>query len=300
MIEPAGITHHTARLNGIRQHWVSAGAGPPVYLLHGFPETWFAWRKQIPVLAERFTVIAPDLRGYGATDKPAYGYDKRTMAGDVIALMDHLGHDKIALVGHDRGARVGTRFAKDHRDRIDRLAVLDNIPTRVVADAYDIALARLGYWFFTFLAVPDLPEALITGREETWLTHFYRDWSYDPEMLTPEEIAVYVRAYRQPGAVRGSCMDYRAGAEDAAQDREDADEPIDCPVLALWGADFDLVGKAFDVLEVWQQMAHTVRGRAIPQCGHLCQEERPDIVNAELLEFLSGWNNQHDKKGKRP
>lgn len=290
-MEPVGVTHHTARLNGIRQHWVSAGSGPPVYLLHGFPETWFAWRKQIPVLAERFTVIAPDLRGYGDTDKPSSGYDKRTMANDVIALMDHLGHDKIALIGHDRGARVGARFAKDHRDRIDRFAALDNIPTRVVAEAYDIKLAKLGYWFFTFLAVPDLPEALIAGREEVWLTHFYRDWSYDPEMLTPEEIAVYVRAYQQPGAIRGSCMDYRAGAEDVAQDLEDADDLIDCPVLALWGADFDLVGKAFDVGKVWQLMAHTVRGRAIPRCGHLCQEERPDIVNAELLEFLSDWHN---------
>lgn len=290
-MEPAGVTHHTARLNGIRQHWISAGSGPPVYLLHGFPETWFAWRKQIPVLAERFTVIAPDLRGYGDTEKPAAGYDKRTMATDVLALMDHLGHDKIALVGHDRGARVGTRFAKDHRDRIDRFAALDNIPTRVVADAFDISLARLGYWFFTFLAVPDLPEALIAGREETWLTYFFRDWSYDPEMLSPEEMAVYVRAYQQPGAVRGSCMDYRAGAEDVAQDREDADELIDCPVLTLWGADFDLVGKAFDVLAVWEQMAHNVRGGAIPECGHLCQEERPDIVNAQLLDFLSDWNN---------
>ncbi|CAM5691361.1 alpha/beta fold hydrolase [Streptomyces canarius] len=177
------ITHHTKVLNGINQHWVSAGQGPPVYLLHGFPETWYGWRKQIPVLAEKYTVIAPDLRGYGDTEKPASGYDKRTMARDVLALMDHLGHEKIALVGHDRGARVGTRFAKDHRERIDRFVAMDNIPTRVIADTYDVAMARQGYWFFTFLQVPDLPEALIAGKEETWLTHFYRGWSYDPEML---------------------------------------------------------------------------------------------------------------------
>ncbi|MGI3779834.1 MAG: alpha/beta fold hydrolase [Janthinobacterium lividum] len=119
MNETADVEHHTAVLNGIRQHWVSAGDGPPVYLLHGFPETWFGWRKQIAVLAEHHTVVAPDLRGYGATDKPASGYDKRTMAADVVALMDHLGHPRAAVVGHDRGARVATRLVKDHPDRVD-------------------------------------------------------------------------------------------------------------------------------------------------------------------------------------
>jgi len=129
-----GVTHHTARLNGITQHWVTAGGGPPVYLLHGFPETWFAWRKQIPVLAERYTIIAPDLRGYGETEKPHSGYDKRTMANDLAALMDHHGHKRAPIIGHDRGARVGTRFAKDHRDRIDRFAALDNVPTRILVE----------------------------------------------------------------------------------------------------------------------------------------------------------------------
>ncbi|MFF4138809.1 alpha/beta fold hydrolase [Streptomyces mirabilis] len=123
-------------------------------------------------------MIAPDLRGYGDTDKPASGSDKRTMANDLVALMDHLGHERIVLIGHDRGAHVGTRFAKDHRDRIDGFVAMDNIPTRIVADTYDATLARQGYWFFTFLGVPDLPEALIAGREEIWLTHFYRRLSF--------------------------------------------------------------------------------------------------------------------------
>lgn len=289
MADTLHISHHSEVLNGIKQHWVMSGSGPPVYLLHGFPEMWYGWRKQIPELAQHFTVVVPDLRGYGATEKPATGYDKRTMAQDVRSLMAHLGHERIALIGHDRGARVGTRFAKDHSEALDRLVVMDNIPTRIIADAYDIRLARQGYWFFTFLTVPDLPEALIAGKEDTWLTHFFRSWSYNPEMLSPEEIAVYVRAYQQPGAVRGACTDYRAGPEDVAQDREDADELIQCPVLALWGADFEAVGKAFDVLEVWKGMAHDLRGVAIPECGHLCQEERPDVVNAELMKFLSDW-----------
>src|ERR1700689_4690308 len=134
------VTHHTARLNGITQHWVIAGDGPPVYLLHGFPETWFAWRKQIPVLAERYTVIAPDLRGYGDTEKPAFGYDKRTMANDLAALMDHLGHKRAAIVGHDRGARVGTRFAKDYRERIDRFVAMANARSKAGAPARATAL----------------------------------------------------------------------------------------------------------------------------------------------------------------
>ena len=288
-LEPAGITHHTARLNGIKQHWVSAGSGPPVYLLHGFPETWFAWRKQIPVLAEKYTVIAPDLRGYGATEKPASGYDKRTMANDVIALMGHLGHNRIALVGHDRGARVATRFAKDHRDRIDRLVVMDNIPTRILVRDFDAAKLKLGWWFMGFLGVPDLPETLVAGNEEAFFTHFYRSWSYNPEMLSQAEIDVYVANYRQPGAVRGSCADYRASGEDVAQDNVDADELIDCAVLTIWGADFEGVGQLYDVVEVWRGMASDVRGVAIPECGHLLQEEKPDEVNSELIKFLDGW-----------
>src|ERR1700685_1274863 len=145
------VKHHTARLNGINQHWVSAGDGPPVYLLHGFPETWFAWRKQIPVLAERYTVIAPDLRGYGDTEKPACGYDKRTMAHDLAALIDHLGHERAPILGHDRGARVGTRFAKDHRERIDRFVAMDNVPPRILMENPGRA-GKIG-WFVAFLGV---------------------------------------------------------------------------------------------------------------------------------------------------
>lgn len=282
------MTHHTTRVNGIKVHYVRAGEGPPVFLLHGFPETWYAWRKQIPVLAEKYTVIAPDLRGYGETDKPTSGYDKRTMATDARELMRSLGFSKIALVGHDRGARVGTRFAKDFRDAIDRLVVMDNIPTRVVFTSTDAVLAKK-YWFFFFNQVPDLPEALITGREEIFLRHFYSTWSYNPEMMSDEEIAVYVRAYSQPGALRGAFNDYRAGGEDLAQDQADADQLIDCPTLTLWGGDFELVGGMFDVLEVWKGMAHDLRGAAIPRCGHLPQEEQPALVNEQLLSFLEGW-----------
>jgi len=274
--------------NGIRQHVIEAGEGPPVVLLHGFPETSFAWRFQIPVLAERYRVIAPDLRGYGETHKPAAGYDKRNMAKDLRELMRELDIPKVALVGHDRGARVATRFAKDHPELVDRLVVMDNVPTRIVARDIDAKIAK-AYWFFLFHLVPDLPEALIAGREHIWLRHFFSDWCYDPAAITGEAFDTYVRAYQAPGAVRGAMADYRANAEDLAQDIADADVKIACPVMSLWGADFYAVAQLFDMPKVWAEMADDLVTHAIPQCGHLPQEERPEIVNDLLLRFLDGW-----------
>jgi len=213
----------------------------------------------------------PDVCGYGDSDKPDSGYDKRTMAEDIRQLVMHFGYGRISLIGHDRGARVATRFAKDHRQMVDRLAVLDNIPTRVVFNSTYARLARL-YWFFYFQQVPHLPEALIEGREEIFLRHFYSTWCYNPAAIDELAVAEYVRAYSQPGALRGAFNDYRAGPIDLQQDTGDADDLIECPVLALWGADFELVGQAFDVLGVWKTMAKNVRGVAIPRCGHLPQE----------------------------
>ncbi|KMO29151.1 alpha/beta fold hydrolase [Methylobacterium aquaticum] len=282
------ITHHTIRANGIRQHYLEAGSGPPVVLLHGFPETSYAWRYQIPPLSRHYRVIAPDLRGYGETDKPASGYDKRTMAQDLVALLDALGIDRIALVGHDRGARVATRFAKDHPGRLDRLVVMDNVPTRIVARSMNAQIAR-AYWFFLFHLVPDLPEALIAGREDIWLRHFFSDWCFNPHAISGADFDAYVAAYKAPGAVRGAMADYRANQEDTAQDLVDADVKISCPVLSLWGADFGAVGKTFDMAAVWAEMASDLRTAAIARCGHLPHEEQPEEVNQLLLDFLAGW-----------
>jgi haloacetate dehalogenase len=282
------IKHHTVHANGIRQHFLDAGSGAPVVLLHGFPETSFAWRYQIPELAKTYRVIAPDLRGYGETDKPAFGYDKRSMANDLRSLIKSLEIEKIALVGHDRGARVATRFAKDHPDAVDRLVVMDNVPTRIVAREFDAEKAK-AYWFFTFNLVPDLPEALISGREELWLRHLFSDWCYNPHTISGEAFETYVKAYRRPGAIRGAMSDYRANSEDNAQDQVDAGTKIACPVLALWGADFYAVAKMFDMEAVWAEMAHNLRTYSIPECGHLPQEEKSETVNALLLDFLAGW-----------
>ncbi|MET0320542.1 MAG: alpha/beta hydrolase [Duganella sp.] len=282
------IKHHTIRANGIRQHYLEAGEGAPVVLLHGFPETSFAWRFQIPELAKRYRVIAPDLRGYGETDKPAGGYDKRTMANDLVELLRQLDIPKIALVGHDRGARVATRFAKDHPELVDRLVVMDNVPTRIVAREFSPQLAN-SYWFFIFNQVPDLPEALIAGREDLWLRHLFSDWCYNPLAISGEAFDTYVEAYRRPGAVRGAMADYRATPEDVAQDKVDADIKIACPTLSLWGAEFHAVGKMFDMAAIWREMASDLRTVAIPHAGHLPQEEQPELVNAALVEFLEGW-----------
>ena len=283
------VQHHTVRANGIRQHYLDCGDGPPVILLHGFPETSFAWRYQIPVLSKRYRVIAPDLRGYGETDKPAIGYDKRNMALDIVELSRTLGIEKFAIVSHDRGARVATRLAKDHPALLDRLVVMDNVPTRIVSRHMSAATAR-AYWFFFFHLVPDLPEALIAGREDIWLRHFFSDWCFNPHAISGTDFETYVAAYRAPGAVRGAMADYRANAEDVLQDLADADVKIACKVLSLWGADFGAVAQTFDMAAVWGEMADDVRTAAIPRCGHLPHEERPDEVNALLIDFLEGWN----------
>jgi haloacetate dehalogenase len=282
------ITHHTIRANGIKQHVVEAGDGPPLVLLHGFPETWYAWRKQIPALAPHFRLIIPDLRGYGETEKPASGYDKRTMAADIRALMQALGIDRAPVIGHDRGARVATRFAKDHPGAITHLGVFDNVPTRVIFERMDAEIAR-GHWFFIFNQVPDLPEALIAGREDIWLRFILQGWTYDPECLTPDDLTAYTRAYRKPGAVRGALSDYRAGREDVAQDQQDAETKIQCPTLALWGEDFEIGGRMWDLAAIWQAMATNVLTLSIPRCGHLPHEEQPEVVNAAILDFLRDW-----------
>ena len=222
-------------------HVAEAGKGPPVVLLHGYPETWYAWRNQWPNLARDYHVIMPDLRGYGDSDKPDSGYDKRTMAEDVRQLVAHFGYDRIGLIGHDRGARVATRFAKDHRQMVDRLAVLDNIPTRVVFNSTDAKLARLYYWFFYFQQVPHLPrEALIEGREEdiSFGISIAHGVTIRPQsMNSPSRSTCALIPSRDLGAWRVS-MTIVLVRSNLQQDVEDADDLTECPVLALWGRGF--------------------------------------------------------------
>ena len=213
------LVRATAQVNGIRLHYVLEGQGPLVVLLHGWPQTWYCWRKVIAPLADGHTVLVPDLRGYGQSDKPPAGYDKRTMAEDVRALAGHLGHSRIALLaGHDRGARVAHRYALDHPGEVERLAVLDVVPTREMFARADATVAR-GYWHWLFHLQPDLPELLVGPNIEAYLRWFFERWTANRPAVE-EAVPEYVRAFSAPGALRAGFDDYRATFPDDL----DADE----------------------------------------------------------------------------
>ena len=266
---------------------VRGGEGPPVLLLHGSPQTLTMWHLIAPRLAEDFTVVVPDLRGYGDSSKPESApdhetYSKRTMALDQIEVMGHFGFESFALCGHDRGGRVGYRMALDRPEVVTRLAVLDIVPTWEALSRADMAFG-LAYWHWFFLAQPfDLPERLLASEPENVL---FRGGS---EAIAPEAMKEYVRCLRDPAAIHATCEDYRAAAtldyEHDAKDRESG-RRMACPLLALWGRNGFLEGH-YDVLEVWRGWAEEVHGRAL-DCGHYIPEEDPEETYAELHAFLS-------------
>ncbi len=268
------------------------GAGPPLLLLHGNPQTHLMWRKVAPSLAERFTVVAPDLRGYGKTSKPASApdhapYSKRTMALDQLDLMARLGYERFSVAGHDRGARVGYRLALDHPDSVERLAVLDIIPTGEMFDrgGREFGLSHY-HWFF--LAQPSpLPEKLI-GTDPEWYWRWHTTRGPDTSFFD-DAIEDYLECFADPDTVRGICEDYRAGATiDYEHDRADrqAGRRIQCPVLALW-AGRGAIDRWYDVLAVWREWADRVEGSALP-CGHYLPEEAPEETVDALLTFFAG------------
>jgi haloacetate dehalogenase len=266
------------------------GDGPPLLLLHGHPQTHLMWHAVAPGLAERFTVVAPDLRGYGESSKPASAPDhepfsKRAMARDQVELMRRLGFERFLVCGHDRGARCAYRLALDHPERVERLAVLDIIPT---GEAFRRADARFGlaYWHWFFLAQPDgLPERMIAADPDAF---YFRQRYQARELFAPEALEDYLRCVRRPETIHAMCEDYRAGATyDFELDEADraASKRIACPVLVLWGGRGKLPELYDDVLEIWRSWADDVRGRAI-DCGHFLAEEAPDETLAELLGFF--------------
>lgn len=276
-----------AAVNGIRMHYEVAGDGPLLVLLHGWPQTSYCWRALVPSLARHFTVVTPDLRGYGLSDKPADGYDKRTMAADVRGLVEHLGHDRVRLVGHDRGARVGHRFGLDHADVLDRLAVLDVMPTRAMIRGLDSSRTN-SFWHWFFHAQPDLPELLVGPQIRAYLTYFFERWAYRRDAFDAATVDVYVEAFSRPGALRAGFDDYRATPADVALDDEDAaaGRVVTAPVLALWGGDGGLLDRDSPVVETWSEYATQVAGWTIDACGHFLPEEQPDAVLERLLPFL--------------
>ncbi len=276
-----------ATVNGIRMHYRRAGEGPPLVLLHGWPQTSYCWHRVWDELAREFTVIAPDLRGYGLTDKPRDGFDKHTMATDISELVRQLGFSSVRVVGHDRGGRVAHRWALDHPDEVARLAVLDIIPTREMWLRLNDRTAR-GYWHWLFHLQPDLPELLVGPNISAYLGYFFERWTYQRHGLSADAVAEYVTAFSRPGALRAGFDDYRASfPADADHDDADAESghKLAMPVLALWGAE-GLLG-TLPALEIWQDYATDVTGEAIPECGHFLAEEQPTVVLERLRAFLS-------------
>ena len=284
-----GLRRATAKTSGATINFVTAGSGPPLLLLHGYPQTHIEWRDVAPQLAKKFTVVAADLRGYGDSSKPADGenhlnYSKRAMAQDQVDVMASLGFQKFAVVGHDRGGRVAHRMALDHADRVTKLAILDIVPTYKVLHSVTNELATANFhWWFLIQKTP-LPETLISNSAEVWLkSRFER---IPPGILSKEAFAEYLRSFTLPGSIHGSCEDYRAGATiDLIHDAADLDHKISCPVLVLWG-ERGVWPKLYNVLEVWRERATNVTGREMPT-GHFIAEEKPEMLLDELNKFLS-------------
>ncbi len=266
------------------------GAGPPLLLLHGYPQTHAMWHKIAPALAADFTVIAPDLRGYGDSDKPPGDhehatYSKRAMARDVAGLMSILGFERFAVAGHDRGARVTHRLCLDYPARLTRAAVLDIAPTYTMFATADKEFGEAYYHWF-FLSQPyDLPERLIGADPEYYLRTKIARWSRNPGVFTEAALGEYLRCFRDPATIHATCEDYRAAASiDLVHDAADLERRIACPLLVLWGAK-SFIGKKYDVLAVWREHAADVRGRGLP-CGHYLAEEAPEETCAELRRFF--------------
>src|SRR5919108_620281 len=270
-------------------HLVQGGSGTPVLLLHGYPETHVCWHRVAPILAERFTVVCPDLRGYGDSAKPPsdpehLAYSKRMMARDQVEVMQRLGFGEFAVVGHDRGARVAHRMALDYAENITKLALLDIIPTSMAFANVSKAMATAAFnWFFSIQ--PDgLPERLIGAEPAFYLRWLLDHWSGTEGALAAEAIAEYLRCF-DAAAIHATCEEFRAAATiDLIHDEADEEHKISCPTLLLWSA--TSMWATYDLLEVWRSRAGDVRGMAL-DCGHFLPEEEPERTAAELIRFLS-------------
>jgi haloacetate dehalogenase len=287
--------HHDVMTDRGTIHAVVGGDGPPLLLLHGFPETHLMWHAVAPALAERFTVIAVDLPGYGDSHSPEPGEDhaphsKRAMAHDLVQAMAALGHDRFALAGHDRGGRVGYRLALDFPEALSALAVLDIVPTAEVWARADDRFAR-AYWHWAFLALPaPRPEQMVLAApHETFFAHHLQMVGGGAPGYPPEITDDYLDRVENPMLVRAMCEDYRAGATiDREHDEADraAGRRIACPLLVLWGAHGALPSLYDDVLAIWREWAEDVRGEAL-DAGHYIPEDLPGQTAAALRGFFA-------------
>lgn len=283
-----GFAYRRIETSGAVINTIVGGSGPPVLLLHGYPQTHVQWHKVAPRLAQTFTVVMTDLRGYGDSSKPPGGdrhanYSKRAMGLDQIEVMRTLGFGRFAVVGHDRGARVAWRLAVEHPDSITKVAVLDIVPLPYSRVTREFA-TQYYHWFFLVQPAP-LPETLIGNSVEYYLRSRFERPTGGTDAITPEAFAEYLRCFSFPATIHATCEDYRAGAGiDLDHADEDGPRRVVCPLLALWG-ERGTVGRLEPVMDIWREQAADVQGKALP-AGHFLPEEVPGQTLAELLAFL--------------
>jgi pimeloyl-ACP methyl ester carboxylesterase len=282
--EPS-FEHHSVHANGIKQHYVTAGSGPAVLLLHGWPQTWYEWRHVIKLLADKFTVVAPDLRGFGYSSKPLAGYDGTTIASDLAALVEHLGLKDITVVGHDWGAVFGYVYAASHPDQVAALAIVEMVLPGLGMMEQAMTPAPRGefLWHMGFQSVPDVPELLIRGKERAYLQWFYGHFAYDPSAISASDIDVYVAAITQPGALRAGLAVYQEYFAIGEQVAAHSKKPLVIPVRAFGGA-ASLAGLTLTSVKA---VAPNAQGGVIERCGHWAAEERPDFVAEMVRELVS-------------
>jgi haloacetate dehalogenase len=285
-----GFRSERIRTAGAEIACVIGGSGPPLLTLHGYPQTHAMWHRIAPSLARRFTVVCADLRGYGDSSKPEGGerhvnYSKRAMAADQVEVMRALGFPRFRLAGHDRGARVAHRLCLDHPQAVERVALLDISPTRIMYGKTDQAFATAYYHWFFLIQPFDLPERLIGADPTYYLRRKIGSWAGGLSYFDPRALAEYERCFSDPATIHASCEDYRAAAAiDLEHDAADASARVTCPLLVLWG-ERGVVNRLFDPLRDWGSVATDVRGRALP-CAHFLAEEAPDETLGELLAFF--------------
>ena len=277
------LEHAVARLPELSQHYVMAGEGEPLVLLHGFPQTWYEWLPVLPELAKHYRVIMPDLRGLGASSRPAGGYDKDTMANDIWLLVnDELGYEHIRVVGHDWGGPVAYALAAQHRNAVTHLALLD---VTVPGDGSNVFSTSQGRWHHAFHQTLDLPEALVQGREALYITWFLDNFTAHPGRISDEAKAVYAHAYSQPGAMRAGFGLYRAIPTDIANNARHIEAgKLTMPTLGLGGS--ETFGRGGLVVESLKRVAENVSGGTIDGSGHFIPEEAPQALLESLVPFL--------------
>ncbi|VWB49981.1 alpha/beta hydrolase [Burkholderia aenigmatica] len=283
-LEHPAVKSLAVRVNGLRIHTKVAGAGRAVVLLHGWPQTSYAWRKLMPLLAPHCRVIAPDLRGFGHSSKPAAGYDKKTVAGDIAALLHALQIDQACIVGHDMGGQVGYAFAALYPQLTERFVFIESgLPGFGQEKAMNVATG--GSWHFGFNMAGDISEELVRGREALFVRHFVRRdtvGTVDPESITEADIDVYATALTQPGALRASFSYYRTLLVDLDDNKTLGEKKLDMPVLAI-GCEF---GYGEGSKATMEKVASNVRGFVLRDSGHYPAEEQPEQLASALLDFL--------------